>query len=141
MVVWRNYIVLFGGFYEALREVKWYNDVYLFSFADSRWTQLTFKPMSQLPRPRSGFQMILSALEDCVYIYGGYSKEKVVGSKSEGRVHEDMWLLSLRSVIVSGISSTGKGILDPSKALWQRVSRKGTPPSTRCGAVLTLYKV
>mgnify|MGYP003386621092 CR=1 FL=1 len=26
MVVWRNYIVLFGGFYEAMRDIRWFND-------------------------------------------------------------------------------------------------------------------
>lgn len=43
MVVWRNYIVLFGGFYEAMRDVKWYNDLYLFSFQDERWIQIPYK--------------------------------------------------------------------------------------------------
>jgi hypothetical protein len=83
MVVWRGYIVLFGGFYEALREVRWYNDAYLFSFSDSRWTQLQYKPHSQLPKPRSGFQMIAHSAEDAVYIYGGYCREKSPGQKQE----------------------------------------------------------
>lgn len=41
MVLWRNYIVLFGGFYEALREVKWFNDLYLFSLQENKWYQVT----------------------------------------------------------------------------------------------------
>ena len=88
MVVWRNYIVLFGGFYEALKEVRffsslktgvlclllchcyiniasvspflpplllvcisnmvvggvlqvrWFGDLYLFSFQDERWINI-----------------------------------------------------------------------------------------------------
>ena len=44
----------------------------------------------QIPRPRSGFQLFLSTTDDCLYIYGGYSKEKVTGMKNEGRIHDDM---------------------------------------------------
>ena len=34
MVVWRNQLVLFGGFYEAFRETKRFNDLYIMSFQD-----------------------------------------------------------------------------------------------------------
>ena len=70
-----------------------------------------------------------------MYIYGGYSKEKSPGQKSEGRTHEDMWMLSLRQVVAAA-----GGALDSRKASWQKIGRKGNPPSTRCGAVMTLYK-
>lgn len=43
MVVWRNYLVLFGGFYEALKEVRWYNDLYIFSFQEEKWLQIPRK--------------------------------------------------------------------------------------------------
>jgi N-acetylneuraminic acid mutarotase len=90
MVVWRNYLVLFGGFYEAMRDVRWFHDLYLFSFQDERWTQIQYRPHAQVPKPRSGVQMCVHANEDTVYIYGGYSKEKLPGQKKEGRIHEDM---------------------------------------------------
>jgi hypothetical protein len=25
--VWKNYMILFGGFYEALKDTRWFNDV------------------------------------------------------------------------------------------------------------------
>lgn len=34
MVVWRNQLVLFGGFYETSRETKWFNDLYIMNFQD-----------------------------------------------------------------------------------------------------------
>lgn len=34
MVVWRNQLVLFGGFYETSRETKWFNDLYVMNFQD-----------------------------------------------------------------------------------------------------------
>jgi hypothetical protein len=49
MVVWRNYLVLFGGFYEALKEVRWFNDLYLFSFQEERWIQIPRKVSSSSP--------------------------------------------------------------------------------------------
>lgn len=79
MVVWRSYLILFGGFYEALREVKWFNDLYLYSFAEERWTIIPHRAHAPTPRPRSGFQMFLNQNDDTLYIYGGYSKEKIPG--------------------------------------------------------------
>ena len=43
MLVWRNYIVLFGGYYESIREAKWYNDLYLYSFAEEKWIAISYK--------------------------------------------------------------------------------------------------
>lgn len=37
MVIWRNQLVLFGGFHEAFRETKWFNDLYMMNFQDLKW--------------------------------------------------------------------------------------------------------
>ena len=39
--------------------------------------------------------------EDVLYIYGGYSKEKESGQKKEGRIHEDMWAINLRTMLTT----------------------------------------
>lgn len=141
---------MFGGFYEAMREVRWFNDLYIFSFQTKRWILLEYKANTQVcylmylqffngqqvPKPRSGVQMALHASEDVVYIYGGYSKEKSEGSRQEGKIHEDMWLLNLKPCLPSGKSTS----LELSKATWQKISRKGDYPSPRCGGVMTVYK-
>jgi hypothetical protein len=65
--------------------------------------------MYQVPRPRSGAQMIIHGPDDSLYIYGGYSKEKMAGlanagassQKNEGKVHEDMWFINLKQVITA----------------------------------------
>lgn len=44
MVVWRNYLILFGGFYEAMREVRWYNDIFFYSFQERKWSSVMYKP-------------------------------------------------------------------------------------------------
>eukprot|EP00981_Chlorochromonas_danica_P001943 scaffold402_cov166-Ochromonas_danica.AAC.1 len=153
MVVWRNYLVLFGGFYEAMREVRWFNDLFFFSFQEERWTQLPVRPSAPIPRPRSGVQMCVHTAEDVLYIMGGYSKEKVSGSGGgsggagggggkEGRVHEDMWMIALKPALpaVRGGGGGAGGGLDVSKLSWQKVSRKGDYPTARSGAVMTVFK-
>lgn len=73
--------------------------------------------------------------EDTLYIFGGYSKQKE-GSKQEGKIHEDMWMLPLKPSMTAGKSST----LDLSKLCWQKITRKGDYPSPRCGAATGTYK-
>lgn len=133
MVLWRNYLVLFGGFYEAMRDVRWFNDLYLFSFQEQRWTKIVYKPHALVPKARSGMQMCVHAADDTVYIFGGYSKEKVPGQKKEGKIHEDMWMLNLRPVVgtAGGSAVGGRSVIDPQKAAWQRVTKKGHFPSPR----------
>lgn len=140
--IWRGYLVLFGGFYEAMRELKWFNDIFFYSFQEERWTQVKYKPSAQVPRARSGVQMFVHSAEEVLYIYGGFSKEKLPGVTKEGRVHEDMWMMNLKTLLTTAGSSAlgGKASLDTSKAVWQRVSRKGYFPSTRCGSSMTVYK-
>ena len=37
MALWSHYLVLFGGFYVVSREMKYYNDTYLFCLRERRW--------------------------------------------------------------------------------------------------------
>ena len=53
--------------------------------------------------------MCMHALEDAVYIYGGYSKEKVTGTYKEGKVHEDVWLLQLKPTLLGGGGGSAAG--------------------------------
>lgn len=149
MVVWRNCIILFGGFYEALREVKWFADLYIFSLSERKWIEVPSKPYVPAPRARSGFLMTVHPSDDAVFVFGGYSKEKNKGSgssgsaakKSEGKVHTDMWMLSLKGAVNSGKSSNSSASkIDIGKISWQKLSNKGSPPSVRCGASMTSYK-
>ncbi|ONM16546.1 Galactose oxidase/kelch repeat superfamily protein [Zea mays] len=67
MVLYKHKIVLFGGFYDTLREVRYYNDLHVFDLDH-------FK----------------------IYLYGGYFKE-VSSDKEKGTVHADMWSLDPRT--------------------------------------------
>ncbi|OQS05922.1 hypothetical protein THRCLA_01987, partial [Thraustotheca clavata] len=128
MIVWRNYLVVFGGFYEAARETKWFNDLFLFNFADLKWKKISFPVHKTIPGPRSGCQLAVLPSKDTIFMYGGYAKVKNVGEKSEGKVYTDMWALNMAPVIK---------YQDPT---WEKLSRKGHAPSPRSGATMTVYK-
>ncbi|OQR83764.1 hypothetical protein ACHHYP_14301 [Achlya hypogyna] len=128
MIVWRNYLVVFGGFYEAARETKWFSDLFLFNFADLKWKKITFPVHKSTPGPRSGCQLAVLPAKDTIFMYGGYAKIKNVGEKSEGKVYTDMWALNMAPVIKNQ---------DPT---WEKLSRKGHAPTPRSGATMTVYK-
>ena len=135
MVLWKSYIVLFGGFYEAMREVRWFNDLYMYSFQENRWSLVSAKAYAPAPRPRSGFQMCLHPTDDLLYIYGGYSKEKQiaanptssVGNKKEAKIHDDMWCVNLKQMLASenqGSVSKG-GAAEPIMSSAELLRNKG----------------
>jgi hypothetical protein len=45
--------------------------------------------------------MSVHTADDMLFIYGGYSKEKDSTLKKEGRIHEDMWQLSLKALLTT----------------------------------------
>ncbi|CAH0476097.1 unnamed protein product [Peronospora belbahrii] len=128
MVVWRNYLVVFGGFYEAARETKWFNDLYLFNLAELRWQKVVYPPHRQVPAERSGCQLAVHPSKDLVFVYGGYAKVKNAGEKSEGKVYSDLWVLNLAP------------ILKHQSPTWEKLSSKGQAPSPRSGAAVTVHK-
>ncbi|TVU15527.1 hypothetical protein EJB05_39051 [Eragrostis curvula] len=77
MVLYKHKIVLFGGFYDTLREVRYYNDLHVFDLDN-------FK----------------------IYLYGGYFKE-VSSDKEKGTVHADMWSLDPRTWEWNKVKKTG----------------------------------
>jgi len=80
--------------------------------------------------------MFVHGTEDNVYILGGYSKEKNAASKMEGKIHNDLWMISLKPAL-----QNNKNIpLDFTKISWQKISRKGDFPSPRCGSAVALFK-
>ncbi len=92
MTLWKNYLILFGGFYDIGREVKYHDDLWAFNTVDYTWTKLDVPE----PRPsaRSGFQFF--AHKDTLVLYGGYCKQ--TGKKnqeSKATTHTDVWHLKM----------------------------------------------
>ena len=142
-VAWRHYMIIFGGFHEALRsETRWFNDVHIFDFQSCTWTELKYGKLARQPPPRSACNMSLcTAPTEALVIYGGYSKVKNANapgaSKSEGIMHIDCWMLPLKPLINASKGGPLNGSSPPS---WERISRKGEYPSARAGTSAVLHK-
>ncbi|CAJ2630513.1 kelch domain-containing protein 4 isoform X1 [Trifolium pratense] len=122
MVLYKHKIILFGGFYDTLREVRYYNDLFVFDLDQFKWQEIKPKPGAMWPTGRSGFQLFV--YQDDIFLYGGYSKE-VSSDKSaseKGIVHSDMWSL------------------DPKTWEWNKVKKSGMPPGPRAGFSMCVHK-
>jgi hypothetical protein len=131
-IVWRHYMIIFGGFYEAVREApRWFNDLHIYDFSTNSWIECNYSKLATIPPERSAFNFgLLSGTTDVAYVSGGYSKLKnpMPGTKAEGRVHTDCWALHLKC-IENGKTPT-----------WERTSRKGEYPSQRSGTACCMWK-
>ncbi|GAB4860514.1 hypothetical protein Ancab_035673 [Ancistrocladus abbreviatus] len=122
MVLYKRKIIVFGGFYDTLREVRYFNDLHVFDLDQFKWQEIKPRPGCMWPSPRSGFQFIV--YQDEIFLYGGYSKEVSAekGSSEKGIVHSDMWSL------------------DPRTWEWNKVKKSGMPPGPRAGFSVCVHK-
>ncbi|KAI9168476.1 Kelch repeat-containing protein 3 [Blastocladiella emersonii ATCC 22665] len=125
MTLWKNYIVLFGGFYETYAQTKYYDDLWVFNLQDYKWTKIEIPDhLGSRPTARSGFQMF--AHKDHVFVYGGYCKQFVKGQKVKGVTHTDLWALKMTP--------------DLKHMRWERRKKMGYYPGPRAGATMTVWK-
>ncbi|KAG0504074.1 hypothetical protein HPP92_004146 [Vanilla planifolia] len=59
MVLYKHKIILFGGFYDTLREVRYYNDLHIFDLDTLKWQEIKPTPGCMWPSARSGFQLFI----------------------------------------------------------------------------------
>ncbi|KAI3499523.1 hypothetical protein L1887_35324 [Cichorium endivia] len=122
MVLYKHKLIVFGGFYDTLREVRYFNDLHVFDLDTFKWQEIKPTPGCLWPSARSGFQLFV--YQDDIYLYGGYSKEvsSDKNSSEKGIVHSDMWLL------------------DPKTWVWNKVKKGGMPPGPRAGFSMCVHK-
>lgn len=122
MVLYKHKIIVFGGFYDTLREVRYYNDLFVFDLDQYKWQEIKPRPGSMWPSTRSGFQFFVH--QDEIFLYGGYSKEVSTdkNSSEKGIVHADLWSL------------------DPRTWEWNKVKKIGMPPGPRAGFSMCVHK-
>ncbi|KAF8021545.1 hypothetical protein BT93_G1863 [Corymbia citriodora subsp. variegata] len=122
MVLYKHKIIVFGGFYDTLREVRYYNDLFVFDLDQYKWQEIRPRPGSMWPSAQSGFQFFVH--QDEIFLYGGYSKEvsNDKSSSEKGIVHADMWSL------------------DPRTWEWNKVKKIGMPPGPRAGFSMCVHK-
>lgn len=122
MVLYKHKIILFGGFYDTLREVRYYNDLHVLDLDEYKWQEIKPKLGMQWPSPRSGFQFAIHL--DEVFLYGGYFKDPVTekDASEKGVVHADLWMI------------------DPRCWEWSKVKKQGMPPGARAGFSMCIHK-
>lgn len=49
MVLWKHFFLLFGGFYDALRETRYFDDLWVFDTNEISWKQITFREVDLKP--------------------------------------------------------------------------------------------
>lgn len=122
MVLYKHKIIVFGGFYDTLREVRYFNDLHVFDLDQFKWQEIKPRLGSMWPSARSGFQFFV--FQDEIFLYGGYSKEvsSDKNNSEKGIVHSDMWSL------------------DPRTWEWNKVKKSGMPPGPRAGFSMCVHK-
>ena len=106
MVHVHDQLLVFGGFFDNLRDVKYMNDLHLFDLSLYKWTRVTPEPGAPVPSPRSGFQLAVDPAggsdgAGIVLLYGGYFKKKVAmqqfdSHKDKSQVAKPLWNPELR---------------------------------------------
>ena len=128
MALWKHFIVMFGGFYDAGADTKYLDDLWLFDTREYKWTKVDWlNDPNTKPTPRSGFQFV--SLESGLILYGGYNQIKVKGGNYEGQVLSDMWHLKIDPI-------------DIKKTRWEKrkISSTAAAPLPRSGPCSTPAK-
>ncbi|KAJ3203683.1 hypothetical protein HDU82_006377 [Entophlyctis luteolus] len=123
MVLWKHYIILFGGFYDAGNETRYLDDLHVFDTTECKWIAVDHI-VEPKPTKRSGFGFIVSG--DTLVLYGGYTKEVVKGKIARGIVHTDLWTMKLS--------------FDTKEWKWEKRKRGGVKIQPRSGAPMVSFK-
>ncbi|KAG8822139.1 hypothetical protein FRC17_009643 [Serendipita sp. 399] len=109
MILWKHFVVLFGGFIDPGVRTNYLQDLWVFDTQEYKWQQIEFKENERRPSPRSG----------------GYCKEYVKGKRPQGIALDDTWLLKMD--------------LDLKNIKWEKRKKIGYAPSIRSGCTMALW--
>ncbi|KXS15577.1 galactose oxidase [Gonapodya prolifera JEL478] len=152
MVHLPSHILLFGGFNDSGRSSTYLSDLWLLHLPTLTWRPIDVPFQYNKPTPRSGVSLaVLSEkveggeiAEVKVVLFGGYTKEviKVPGrtpkekprNKLVGRVHNDMWLLTITK---DDAAAQLAGSSKPSTSAAAAAAAPPKPDTPTTGAPLT----
>ncbi|KIM21328.1 hypothetical protein M408DRAFT_333526 [Serendipita vermifera MAFF 305830] len=123
MILWKHYIVLFGGFIDPGVRTNYLQDLWVFDTQEYKWQQVEFKENERRPSPRSGFSFL--PVPEGAILHGGYCKEYVKGQRPQGIALEDTWLLKMD--------------LDLKLIKWEKRKKIGYAPSLRSGCSMAFW--
>jgi hypothetical protein len=132
----RDFIV-FGGFYDAAEDIRYFNDCYAYSFERKAWRVLAKGNDSSGPSARSASHLCIATGDTVddeektfLFVYGGYCKQveepdedvdprdlKDFGSNERAITRDDCWKLDIYG-----------------DKKWSKVKKAGLTPRARAGA-------
>ena len=123
MALWKNYIILYGGFFDQVHDTKYLEDLWAFDTLNYKWIEISCSDPK--PSARSGFQFFTH--QDRIILLGGYSQTKLKGKKSVGMMYTDAWALKMNT--------------DLKAIKWDKLRKPGgTPPQQRTGSTTVCHK-
>ena len=123
MALWKNYIVLFGGFHDVGIRTTYLSDLWLWDTTEYRWHEVTIRDSDRRPSARSGFSFL--PCPEGLLLHGGYCKE-YNGKQVKGVALEDTWLLRMDT--------------DTAKLKWERRKKTGYAPTPRSGMAMAYWQ-
>ncbi|RQX68230.1 kelch repeat-containing protein, partial [Toxoplasma gondii CAST] len=131
IALWRNMLLVFGGFHDTTRETRYFNDLHIYFFNDNKWRRVEFPPHAAVPCARSGCLFLAYPQGDFVFMHGGFAKIKDTAKKVQGKTFTDTWILNLKPLIA-----------DPRKEVptWEKIRNVGAAPSPRTGMSGVVYR-
>ena len=92
MAMWKQFIVLFGGFVDTGVRTTYLQDLWVFDTLEYKWKEIKQNDLRR-PPARSGFSFLPTP--EGIVLYGGYCKKYVKGQRTQGMALEDAWLLRM----------------------------------------------
>ncbi|CAH00205.1 Kel3p [Kluyveromyces lactis] len=124
MAIWKNFIILHGGFRDLGTSTTYLNDLWVFDITNYKWKQVELPANHPIPDARSGHSLISTA--EGAVLYGGYTKVKAGKGLQKGKILSDCWYLKMKS--------------DLGSIRWERRKKQGSQPSPRVGCSMVHHK-
>eukprot|EP00388_Colpodella_angusta_P022575 GDKJ01057731.1.p1 GENE.GDKJ01057731.1~~GDKJ01057731.1.p1 ORF type:complete len:866 (+),score=286.93 GDKJ01057731.1:196-2598(+) len=135
MIVWRNYIVVYGGFYDTVKDTKYFGDVCFLSLQTLQWRKMEVPSFANAPQARAACQICLSPKTEQMFIYGGFCKVKDTSRTVKGKILSDMWAINLKP-----LANLSHGIQPVTCLSWEKIAKKGQAPPVRSGSSMVVHK-
>lgn len=75
MAVYKHKLLIFGGFYAAGQETKYFSDLHAWDLGEMQWLPELKGTSALSPSARSGFGFFVNEATDSAYVFAGFSEE------------------------------------------------------------------
>eukprot|EP00884_Botryococcus_braunii_P008682 jgi/Botrbrau1/17815/Bobra.0127s0060.1 len=119
MAIWKNRLIVFGGFEDTGKRTKYYNDTWFYNIEELKWVSVGSSDTTA-PAPRGGCQIAVHG--DTLFVFGGHSVLIDDRGEEKDKLHDDIWSLNLNS------------------HKWEKVKKEGMAPGPRMSFGLVVHK-